>query len=132
MPPKLTMLGRRVLGHLPVWAKNERAHVKAEGGADVSIRSYSLADFTERLAEDPSTFLVDEAQVTRSLTEAECDVSLRGLADQGLAEETDGQWRMTQLGFEAITAPDEPEAVVPGEVVIPLNPAVADSKAFGG
>jgi hypothetical protein len=132
MPPKLTLLGRRVLGHLPVWVENENAHVKAEGGPDVSVRSYSLADFTVRLAEDPNTFVKDDDGLTRPLAEAECGMSLQGLANSGLAEETDDQWRMTQLGFEAITAPDEPEDQVPGAVVVDLSPAVADSKAFGG
>jgi hypothetical protein len=131
MPPKLTLLGRRVLGHLPVWAENEKAHIKAEGGPEVSIRSYSLADFTVRLAEDPSTFILDDHGVTRSLTEAECGVSLEALAHQGLAEEIDGQWRMTQLGFEALTAHEEPESNAPSEVVVPLNPAIAQSEALG-
>jgi hypothetical protein len=129
--PTLTALGRRVLGHLPVWVKNEKAHIKAEGGAAVSVRSYSLADFTSRLAEDPSTFVVDD-NGPRSLTEAECGTSLAALADQGLAEETDGEWRMTQLGFEAITAPVEPATNAPDEVVVPLNAAVSQSEAFGG
>jgi len=49
---KLSEFWRRVLGHLPVYAEDEAAHIEAEGGRDVSIRAYSLPDFTARLAED--------------------------------------------------------------------------------
>jgi hypothetical protein len=82
MPQKLTELARRVLAHLPIWASDEKAHVESEGGPDVSIRSYSRADFTVRLADDPITRIVDQAGASRSLAEAECEASPRGLADQ--------------------------------------------------
>jgi hypothetical protein len=132
MPPKLTLLGRRVLGHLPVWVNNEKQHVEAEGGKDISVRSYTLSEFTLRLAEDPATFVKDEDGVTRSLTERECEISLQGLLQIGLAEVKAGDWRMTKLGYEAIVAPDEPEDQVPGAVTVGLHPAVGESKAFGG
>jgi hypothetical protein len=131
MPQRLTELSRRVLAHLPVWARDEKVHVEAEGGPDVSIRSYSRADFTVRLADDSSTRILDQAGASRSLNEAECEVSLRGLADQGLAVEKGGQWRMTRAGFATLHAPIEPGALVPGEVVVEANPAHTDSKAIG-
>lgn len=119
--PTLTDLGRRVLGHLPVWAANETAFVKAEGGPDASIRSYTLADFTARLAED--------ASVAPSLAEASVLESLQALEAVGVASADGEQWRMTQLGYEALVAPVEDEAQVPGAVVIDLNVATAASGA---
>jgi hypothetical protein len=119
--PQLTNIERRVLAHLPVWHADEAWLVENEGGPDVSIRSYSLPDFTARLAQDASTKVQG-----RSLTEAECLQTLQVLASRGFAEERDG-WRMTQAGFETLTGPSEAEDQVPGPVQVDLNPAVAES-----
>lgn len=131
MSDPLTELGRRVLGHLPVWAKNEKAHVKAEGGPKNSIRSYGLADFTVRLAEDPEAVVTDEAGVTRHMTEAEVEQTLQALADTGLASSDDeGQWRMTEAGYDALVTPQQRPDQTPGAVTMNLHPAKA--KADGG
>jgi hypothetical protein len=117
MPP-LSKLGRRVLAHLPAWAEDEAAHVEAEGGPEVSVRSYTRAEFTIRLAEDEC--------IQPKLTSADVDVALAALAEQGLAEERDG-WRMTQAGFDALHAPaDEGE---PGAVFLDLKPAKISTAA---
>jgi hypothetical protein len=121
--PTLTDLGRRVVAHLPVWTSDEKALVEAEGGPDVSIRSYALAEFAERLGEDAST---------PTLSEAEVLVSLKALSDAGLAKEVSGKWKMTKLGYEALVAPVEEQPQAPGEVVVGLNPAEADASAIGG
>jgi hypothetical protein len=118
MTPVLTDLGRRVLAHLPVWSANEKQLIKDEGGADVSVRSYTLPEFTERLAED--------ASLNPPLTEAAVLESLAGLQAAGLASVDGEDWRMTQLGYEALVAPVEEEAQNPGAVVVDLNPAVQE------
>jgi hypothetical protein len=128
--PTLTALGRRVLAHLPVWSSDEPALIKAEGGPENSVRSYSLPAFTERLAEDRSTVVVEDDE-KRPLTEAECEAALRALADQGLASDATGEWRMLKAGFEALHAPIEPDGVVPGPVVVQANPAHTKSHAIG-
>jgi hypothetical protein len=48
-----------------------------------------------------------------------------------LAVEKGGQWRMTKAGFADLHAPIEPDALVPGEVVVETNPAHTDSTAIG-
>jgi hypothetical protein len=118
----LSDLGRRVLGHLPVWAKNEKALIKAEGGAKESVRSYNLQQLTERLLEDPHTADMSEDQVL---------VCLEPLVEHGLAEvDKDGNYRMTQAGFDALHAPrDDAEEQVPGEVFLDLAPAQATATA---
>lgn len=121
--PTLTDLGRRVLAHLPVWAADEKALVESEGGAAVSIRAYTLAEFTARLDEDASTPATSEADVL---------VSLGALADAGLAKEVSGAWNMTKLGYEALVAPVDGEAQEPGDVIVAVNPAQADAAAIGG
>lgn len=120
-PPVLTDLGRRVLAHLPVWSANEKKLLSEEGGADVSVRSYTLPEFTERLAED--------ASLAPSLTEAATLESLTALQAAGLASVDGEDWRMTELGYEALVAPVEEETQEPGAVVVDLNPAVQETGA---
>ena len=121
--PTLTDLGRRVLAHLPVWTADEKGLVESEGGADVSVRAYTLEEFTARLDEDASTPATSEDDVL---------VSLEALADAGLAKEVSGAWKMTKLGYEALIAPVEDEAQEPGVVIVAVNPAQADAAAIGG
>lgn len=118
----LTDLGRRVLGHLPVYAEDEEAHIEAEGGPELSIRSYTLEKFTARLAEDESSPDMDEGHVLDALT---------GLADSGLCgEDESGGWRMTKGGLDALLAPSEIDQV-PGAVLVDVNPAQAKANAIG-
>lgn len=124
--PALTDLGRRVLSHLPDWAEDEAAFVKMEGGPEVSIRFYTLPDFTARLAEDIYTKVDDPP---RSLTEDECKLTLDALIDAGLASEKDGEYRMTEAGRDALTAPEGKTEQVPGAVLVELAPARVDSGA---
>jgi len=130
MATKLLNHGRRVLAHLPDWADDEAAHVEAEGGPEKSIRSYDLATFTDRLAEDIFTRVAPDG-VARPLTEPEVKLSLDGLIAAGLASEQDGQYQMTQAGRDALIAPAEEEDQVPGAVVLELAPArvTADAQA---
>lgn len=122
MAEKLTDLGRRTLGKLPVWAKDEDAHVEAEGGPEVSIRSYTLPEFTVRCAEDPA--------IQPALSEAQVQVTLEALAAKGLAVERKDGWKMTKAGFDALHAPlDEDEEQTPGAVTVGLHPAVAEADA---
>lgn len=123
MAEQLTELGRRVLGHLPDWAADEKAHVESEGGPEISIRSYNLADFTARLAEDPC--------VSPSLDEAQCETCLDALVASGLASTKGGKWRMTKAGFELLTGPENKPEQVPGEVLVEVHPAVAKATAKG-
>lgn len=117
----LSDTARRVLGHLPVWTRDEEAFQQAEldAGAPVSIRAYGLADFTARLATDACTPVMDEAEV---------QAVLEGLAGHGLVVFEDG-WRMTEAGFEALTG--EP-AVQPANLTgspadLDLQPAQVES-----
>lgn len=138
----LTELERRVLGHLPAWAANEKAHIRMEGGKATSIRTYNLADFTERLTEDPNAVGVDANGDVRHATEPEAASLLGALVDRGLAERddrevpavkadgeivaeayTEARWRMTEAGFHAITGPEKKPDQLPGPVAVPLNPA---------
>ena len=121
----LTDLGRRTLGHLPVWAEDEDALVEAEGGPEASIRSYDLPSFTARLAEDP---------FTPDLGETEVATVLNTLCEAGLAtvDEESGHYRMTQAGFDALHAPREDYEGEPGAVFMDLAPAVAKASAIGG
>ena len=88
---------RRVLGHLPVWAADEDAHIQAEldGGAAESIRSYTVGELTARLLGDGSIPPRSEDQV---------QTFLDGLAEKGFADGTDG-WRMTEAGLAALSEP---------------------------
>jgi hypothetical protein len=124
---QLTDHGRRVLAHLPIWVEDEEAHVALEGGAGVSVRSYSLPDFARRLAEDPYTTVSPDG-VPRPLTEAECKLSLDGLVSSGLAS-FDGEYRMTREGREALEAPAPVEGQVPGSVTVDVAPAVGFAEA---
>lgn len=138
----LTDLGRRVLGHLPVWHPDEASLIEEEGGPDISVRSYSLDELHARLDEDPAT-------VTMSVEEVE--KSLRALADAGLAEVAskdvevpalDGEstettyvehFRMTEAGLKALTEPEGKTDQIPGEVLVELHPARAElSTEMGG
>jgi hypothetical protein len=89
---------RRVLGHLPVWAADEEAFIRAEldGGAKESVRSYSVGELTARLLGDRSI---------PGRTEDQVAAFLGGLRERGLAEETDGRWKMTEAGLDALGAP---------------------------
>lgn len=116
-PPILTDLGRRVLGHLPTWWSSdvEAEYLESEGGPEQSVRSYDLPTFTRRLAEDIAIAPpLDESQVL------DC---LMALKDAGLASDSTGEWRQLKLGYEALNAPVEEEAQVPGAVVVDLHPA---------
>ncbi len=124
MSQQLTELGRRVLGHLPAWAADEKAHVAMEGGPEISIRSYNLADFTVRLAEDRT--------VSPSLSEIECEQSLNALVDAGLAARNKaGEWRMTKAGFELLTGAENKPDQQPGTVLVETHPAVMQSDSKG-
>lgn len=128
----LTNIERRVLGHVPVWAEDEAWHVENEGGPDVSIRFYSLPDFTVRLAEDAST---EHPERGGPLTEQECYQVLEHLASRGFLEpvvDCPGAYRMTQAGFEELTGPEKAPEQLPGPVEVPLNPAHVDSEATAG
>lgn len=116
MAAQLTELGRRVLGHLPPWAADEDALIEAEGGPDVSIRSYTLAELTARLAEDPS--------INPPLDEGGVQLALEGLHAAGLAGRRGEGWRMNKAGLEALEAPVE-SAEPPGAVLVELHPAKA-------
>jgi hypothetical protein len=83
---------RRVLGHLPVWASDEKAFLDEEG--DGSIRSYTLPELTIRLAQDPCI-------PTR--TENQVQTFLAALETKGYASEDDGGWSMTEDGLKALT-----------------------------
>lgn len=118
--PKLTDLGRRVLGHLPAWASDEPALIEAEGGVHVSIRSYDLATFTARIAEDQS--------IDPPLSEDAVLATLEALKQNGLASDSLGKWKMLKLGFAALTDEAENETQAPGAVVVELNPAVGTAE----
>lgn len=120
---ELSYVGRRVLAHLPAWVEDEKAHVEAEGGPDVSVRSYTVAELTERLLEDHGTPDMTEAEVERVLEE---------LSESGLCvERKGGHWRMTKQGFEALTDPTPPENQTPGPAVLELHPGKVASDARG-
>lgn len=118
----LTELGRRVLGHLPAWAEDEAALIEAEGGPDISIRSYTLDELVERLAEDPSI----DPPLSAAAVQAVLDV----LKSLGYASGRGGDWRMNKVGLKAIEAPVENNEP-PGAVVIEMHPAhaVVDTSA---
>lgn len=124
---RLTELGRRVLGHLPVFHPDEDWLIEQEGGPEVSVRSYTLGQLTERLAEDASTH-VDGVP---SLSPTVVQDALNLLAGEGFCVVDEaGNWRMTQLGLEAIVHvhDDQPEAPA-GAVTVPLHPATVESGA---
>lgn len=131
MSDQLTGIGRRVLGHLPVWAEDEAAHIEAEGGPrrvnpetgreEGSIRSYSLEEMVVRMAEDQSSPAMSAEWLQGALEDLE---------KSGFAFRTDdGRWRMSRSGFDALHAPAPEAGQVPGPVTVPLNPAVAESAA---
>lgn len=121
----LNDLERKIVGHLPVWAADEQAHVEAEGGPENSVRCYTLQELHERLLEDVS--------IRPPLSAEGLALALGELARMGLVSR-DGSgvrptFRMTEAGFEALHEPvDEADQVV-GAVTIALNPAHSASKA---
>lgn len=117
--PRLTELGRRVLGHLPVWAEDEAKLVEAEGGAGHSVRSYTVEEMVQRLIEDPS---VEE------LNADAVQVLLEALHANGWASQKNGEWRMLKAGLAALTAATD-DAEPEGAVSVELHPAVHDSNA---
>lgn len=117
--PALTELGRRVLGHLPVWVEDEAARIEAQGGPEHAVCSYTPSELTDRLAEDPS--------IVPALAEDEVATALSGLASQGLASQSAEDWRMTELGLEALTNPAERPHEKPGAVTLELHPAQESS-----
>ena len=126
----LSDLGRRVLGHLPVWAADEDAHVAEEGGPGQSIRGYSLRDFTVRMQEDLSTTVPDgETGQQRPLVEDEVHQALQQLGGKGFAIEDGADWKMTQAGFDELHAPRPEQVQVPGAIQVDLNPGVITSGA---
>lgn len=125
---QLTDHGRRVLAHLPIWVEDETAHVDAEGGPDISIRSYNLQDFAARLAEDPFT-LVEPDGERRPLTVDECEQSLDALVTAKLATKKNGEYRMTRRGRDALQAPVDQAQQTPGAVIVDVAPAALDSGA---
>lgn len=112
----LTELGRRVLGHLPAWAEDEAALIEAEGGPDLSIRSYTLDELVERLAEDSS--------IEPPLSDAAVQAVLGVLKSLGYASSKGGRWRMNKAGLRALVAPVESNEP-PGAVVVEMHPAHA-------
>lgn len=86
----------RVLAHLPPWTDDEEALLREEGPN--SIRAYQLDTFAARLAEDPSTPAMSEAEVA---------AYLKALASRHHAVLGVDGWRMTEAGFRFLTAPDQ-------------------------
>src|ERR1039458_7153757 len=120
---ELSHIGRRVLGHLPVWAEDEAAFIELEGGPEKSIRAYGTEEFTARLGEDSGT---------PAMTVNEVETCLGELAKQGLCTETEDGWRMTEAGFDALheVRPQLGSAVV-GPAFVDLHSASLDSNAIG-
>lgn len=114
--PALTELGRRVLGHLPAWSADEAKLIEAEGGPEVSVRSYTPEELTARLAEDPS--------IEPPLIQAAVEGVLGVLQGLGYASQRGTAWRMNKAGLEALTAPVESNEP-PGAVVVETHPAHA-------
>jgi hypothetical protein len=126
MPERLTELGRRVLGNLPAWAADEAAVIAEEGGPERSVRSHSLAELASQLAVNTA---VQALGANGPLTPDEVQAALLGLAEKGLATEADGQWRMTQAGFEAITASVPDDGAPAGAVTVETHPAQLNASA---
>lgn len=106
---------RRVLAHLPVWTPDEAAYIQAEldGGAKESIRSYSVGELTARLLGDKSIPERTEEQVAAFLA---------SLDEKGLADETNGQWKMTEAGLDALGVPALADhEQTPGPVLIGIG-----------
>lgn len=122
--PQLSYIGRRVLAHLPVWAPNEKAHIKAEGGPEVSVRAYDVTALEVRLGDDTATPAMSLGELAAVLAE---------LMTQGCCEETPEGWRMTQQGFAVLTDPTEPEgqAREVGSAFVDLHPAEVQSEGVG-
>jgi hypothetical protein len=118
----LSDLGRRMLGQLPAWAKDEKAVIKAEtaenGG---SVRAYSTAQLTEFFAESPYVPSMSEDDVLERMDE---------LAEAGYCEQDEKEeWHMTQEGFQEIHAPrEDPAEMEPGAAVVELAPAQGEMK----
>lgn len=133
--PELSYVGRRVLAHLPVWAEDEAAHIAAEGGPDVSIRSYTLEDLTDRLLKDGATPDMDVHKVEAILTELAgqglCETEQREVPprEEGEAPSEVPAWRMTKVGLEVLTDPTPPKDQTPGPAFIDLQPAQIESSA---
>src|SRR5438445_13082076 len=112
----LTHIEKRVLTHIPDWAADEAWHVENEGGPDVSVRFHTLEEMTRRLAADLGARIDNEDGSVRPITEPEVLQTLQVLEAQGLAEERDGGWRMTEAGFNVLTGPAKEPNTVPGPV----------------
>lgn len=153
---QLSKLGRRFLAHVPVWAADEDAFVAAEGGPEVSVRSYTLPEFTARLAEDPDSHVTyDFDGHARKLPHNEegCQVGLEALVADGLIKRSEIDVEvpseeetaepttvvvvrygpMTKAGLDLLLAPDEDEDQTPGAVFINTHPAkfVTDAQPVG-
>lgn len=108
---------RRVLGHLPVWAADEKKLIKAEiaGGAQKSIRSFTTAELHGRLVEHdtPNSGVVagedaDGNVIRRPLTVEEVQTTLEALKEKGLVSlGSKSEWKMTEAGFLALTTDGE-------------------------
>ncbi len=107
---------RRVLGHLPVWAADEKKLVKAEvaGGAEKSIRSFTTDELHARLVEHDtpnSGVMVGEDSagnvLRRPLTIEEVQTILDALKEKGLVSLSEAEWKMTEAGFLALTTDGE-------------------------
>ena len=132
---QVTDLGRRILGHLPVWVADEQATVEAQGGAQIAEVAFTTKELTERLAEDPFTRYKNGTE-TRPMTEAEVQHAVESLQKQGLCElaagvappATEG-WKMTETGYNFMQEPPT-SADPPGVAVIELSgiSGVTDTK----
>ena len=107
---------RRVLGHLPVWAADEKKLIKAEiaGGAEKSIRSFTTDELHARLVEHdtPNSGIVTGEDsggnvLRRPLTIEEVQTILDALKKKGLVSLSEAEWKMTEAGFLALTTDGE-------------------------
>lgn len=122
----LNDLERKIVGHLPVWAADEEAHVEAEGGPDASVRCYTLVQLHERLLEDVS---IQPPLELGALAVALAELVRMGLVSRDGTGDEPATFRMTEQGFGALHAPVEEQDQVVGAVTIALNPAHSASKA---
>ena len=121
----LNDLERRIVAHLPVWVEDEAAHVAAETEVHgASVRSYSLDEFTARMAGDP---------FSPELTREQVALALQACVHEGWAwrdgSGEEPRYGMTKVGFESLhLRPEQTEQTV-GSAVIDLAPGRAQSEA---
>lgn len=138
--PPLSELGRRVLASLPAWAKDEPWVIAEEGGPELSVRSHTLDELAADIAVNSQTqTLGADGPPNRDEVQAVLDA----LQGAGYVEHVDeatiegithvDAWRMTEAGFEAITAaPAVPgEGEQKGAAFIEFAPGTVNGGALG-